>query len=180
MSEAGIQDDWIRYTEGRRRGVVLRGVGILFVVLAAAFRASHREAVSSADTLLVVGAACLLAVAVIVGFFVRPKLTPQGTAFFVLTPVGAVSRDTLVVTNPNATFPGRIVVASTHVQWTSKRGGHLSWQRSEVANVSVRRVASFRPLGYLAITMVEGASFTARIFQPREIAAALRACGYPT
>ena len=179
MPEEADQDHWVAYTEGRRRGAVLRGVAILLVVLAAAFRASYKGATSDGAVFLIVGASCLLAVAVVVGFCVRPKPTSRGTSFFVLTPIGAVSRKALVVANPNGTLPGRIVVASGSIAWDSTRGGRLRWSRSEVADVAIRRVASFRPLGYLTINCIDGTSFTARIFQPREIAAAFFVCGYP-
>jgi hypothetical protein len=178
MSEEADQDHWVAYTEGRRRGAVLRSVGVLLVVLAGAVRVYHRDGTSDYGTLLVVGASSLLAVAVVVGFCVRPKPTSQGTSFFTLTPVGVVSRQTLVVTNPNVTLAGRIVVSPGDVAWDSKWGGHVRWSRSEVADVAIHRVASPRPLGYLTINRVDGASFTARIFQPREIAAAFAACGY--
>lgn len=173
------QDHWVAYTEGRRRGAVLRGIGVLLVALAAASRASNMGGTSGGAVFLIVGGASLLAVAVVVGFSVRPKPTSRGTSFFVLTPIGASSGKTLVVADPNRTLPGRIVVASGGIACDSRRGGHLRWSRSEVADVDIRRVASFRPLGYLTISCIDGTSFTARIFQPREIATAFSVCGFP-
>lgn len=179
VPEESDQDHWVAYTEGRRRGAVLRYIALLFVALAAAFRGSNMGRTSAGAAFLIVGASSVLAVAVVVGFCVRPKPTSRGTSFFVLTPIGAVSGKTLAVADPNGTLPGRIVVASGGITWDSRRGGRLRWSRSEVADVAIRRVASFRPLGYLTINCIDGTSFTARIFQPREIATAFFACGFP-
>jgi len=83
------------------------------------------------------------------------------------------------VANPNVSFAGRLVMTPRSIIWTSRRGGHLGWDHADVPNVGLRRVRSFRLLGYLTITSTDGRSFEARIFQPREITDALQACGYP-
>lgn len=165
---------WVGYTEGRRRAAVLRSLGLVGALLFATVSGG-----SGLSTFLVIAVPCLLVTAVVIDVLVRPRATRDGAAFLVLTPVGAVSGRALAVSNPNATVPGRLVIRAQGVDWTSQRAGHLAWRRDEVVDVALRRVASFRPLGYLTLTLTDGAAFTARVFQSRAIGDVLTAYGYP-
>lgn len=178
MTEPGSPSTWVGYSEGRRRGAILRFVALFVASLGLFFRASHGASLSDAASLLIVAGSCGLGTLAVIGFAVRPRRTADGTAFLVLTPIGSLAADTVTVTNPNATLPGRLVVSNGAITWTSRRGGRLTWQRASVDSASVRRVPSVRPLGYLSLNLSTGHSFTARVFQPAEIVTALRACGY--
>ena len=65
----------------------------------------------SVVTLVVVAVGAAAAVYLVVAVAVRPRATPAGTAYLVLTPSGSLSRYGLQVTNPDATIPGRLVVS---------------------------------------------------------------------
>jgi hypothetical protein len=160
--------DWVAFSEGRRRGAALRSLALL-VAAVALFVRTTRGGSSGAPDLVLVAVTSFLVVAALIGFLVRPLATPSGTAFLVLvpTPGGA------------STMPGRMLLGPDRITWSPRGGGPaMAWARGDVASAAVRRVWSFRPLGYLTLTLADGRTFEGRIFQPRELSEALVATGY--
>jgi hypothetical protein len=157
----------VAFSEGRRRGAALRSLALLLAAVALFVRTTRGG--SGALDLVLVAVTCFLGAAALIGFLVRPLATPSGTAFLVLvpTPGGAT------------TVPGRMVLGPDRITWSPRGGGPAAaWSRADVAGAAVRRVWSFRPLGYLTLTLTEGRTFQGRVFQPRELAEALAATGY--
>jgi hypothetical protein len=132
----------------------------------------------SVATLVAVAVGAAAAVYAVVAVAVRPRATPEGTAYRVLTPSGSLSRYGLRVTNPDATVPGRLVVSGSEVTW-SVRGVRLRFPRDLVERAEVRRAPSLRALGYLTLHLKGSGTVVGRIFQPGPIERELRAAGYP-
>ena len=171
----GSRGSWETYAEGRRGRLALGSVAAVLSSLALWLRSSGDGSVL---TLVVVAVGAAAAVCLVVAVAVRPKGTPAGTAYLVLTPSGGLSRYGLQVTNPDATVPGRLVVSGDEVTWTV-RGVRLRFPRDVVERVEVRRAPSVRPLGYLTLDLKGSGSVVGRIFQPSPIERELRAAGFP-
>ena len=166
---------WEAYAEGRRGRMALGGAAAALGSLALWVRSSGG---GSLVTLVVIAVGAAAAVYAVVAVAVRPKATPAGTAYLVLTPSGSLSRYGLQVTNPDATVPGRLVVSGDELTWTV-RGVRLRFPRDVVERIEVRRAPSLRPLGYMTLHLKGSGSVVARIFQPGPVERALRAAGYP-
>ena len=166
---------WQTYAEGRRGRMALGGAAAALGSLALWLRSPGD---GSVVTLVVVAVGAAAAVYLVVAVAVRPKATPAGTAYLVLTPSGSLSRYGLQVTNPDATIPGRLVVSGDEVTWTV-RGVRLRFPHTLVERIEVRRVPSLRPLGYLTLHLTGSGSVVGRIFQPGPVEQELRVAGYP-
>jgi hypothetical protein len=171
----GGRASWDTYAERRRGRMALGGVAAALGSLALWFRSPGDGSVA---ILVVVAVGVAAVVYAVVAVAVRPRATPAGTAYLVLTPSGSLSRYGLQVTNPDATVPGRLVISPTEVTWTV-RGVRLRFPRDLVERAELRRAPSLRPLGYLTLHLKGSGTVVGRIFQPGPVERELRAAGYP-